>query len=108
MKKTTSVIVLILGIILLTACIPQKGVSPIALCGDTISADDFGNIETTLSKALDQVNSLEEFENWLNTQRCIQSAGLGEKIIELIAPDNTDTPCVTDRIDEILRSSKVA
>lgn len=52
----------------------------------SISINDFDKLKETLSKVVEKVSSLEEFETWLKSQEYIQSVSLQNFLIKTNPP----------------------
>jgi hypothetical protein len=80
------------------------------MCGDTISAEDLAELTGTLADVVQRIGSLEELEDWLRSQHCVESVRTADYLIKTEPPQNEllvtfkmdDSSTVTKVIDIIL------
>lgn len=84
MEKTS--IIFVAFALFFLGCIQQQSLETITLCNDTISYSDFDKIGDTLQIAVGHISSLDEFEAWLGSQKCISKAKQANWIIATAPP----------------------
>jgi hypothetical protein len=80
------------------------------MCGDTISAEDLAELTGTLADVVQRIGSLEELEDWLRSQHCVESVRTADYLIKTEPPQKEllvtfkmdDSSTVTKVIDIIL------
>ncbi|MGD9029213.1 MAG: hypothetical protein PVG25_05330 [Anaerolineae bacterium] len=81
-----------------------------AMCGDTISSDDLAEMTEALAEHVERMGSLEELEEWLRSQPCVQSVEVADYVIKTRPPQKElfttfkmdDSSTVTRVLDIIL------
>jgi len=56
------------------------------MCGDTISAKELAKLTETLADVMQQIRSLEELEDWLRSQHCVESVKTADYLIKTEPP----------------------
>lgn len=80
------------------------------MCGDTISSDDLAEMTEALAEHVERMGSLEELEEWLRSQPCVQSVEVADYVIKTRPPQKElfttfkmdDSSTVTRVLDIIL------
>ncbi|CAN1209178.1 hypothetical protein TUMEXPCC7403_03080 [Tumidithrix helvetica PCC 7403] len=56
------------------------------MCTDSLSTNDFEIFKTTLAKAINNAQSLDEIESWLKSQQCVKSVQLAGYLLKSNPP----------------------
>ena len=81
-----------------------------AMCGDTISPEDLAELRGPLADIVQRMGSLEELEDWLRSQHCVESVRTADYLIKTEPPQKEllvtfkmdDSSTVTKVVDIIL------
>jgi hypothetical protein len=84
------------------------------MCGDTISIKELAELTETLADVIQHIGSLEELEEWLRSQHCVDSVRTADYLIKTEPPQKEllvtfkmhDGSTVTKAIDIILYPDK--